>query len=543
MCAIKRILCVLMAISILLTYHFSFSVTVNAGTNTVIEEKVTCTATLDDEFADNRVLVVLNNKTSLEFKTYTASDFSEIGCKNVKDLTAPMTEKIKAAVEEEKAAKTRGFPENAQNSASIQKFNRVICLELEEPSKENMLRTIKQLESYANVLSAEPDYVLTACSATSPNDTYYSEQWAAEKIQLPQAWAITTGSASVLVGVVDSGIHGTHPDLVNRINASLSRDFTTGSSPLPGAPTDAYGHGTKMAGVIGAQGDNGIGVTGVCQNVTLVSLRVLDEDGDGFTSYGASAIAYAEQVGIPILNLSVIANASNTNAVNALREAIENYSGLAICAAGNEAIDNDANNRYPANFVFSNLITVGASTENDTKAFSSNYGQYFVKLFAPGDNIKTTSRTGGYTTTGETSAATAFVTGVAALLLSEYPEMTACELRDTILSNVDDCGATFDDLCLTGGRLNAYKALSNPKNHMIFFEGQGTVSGHVYICDDCNFEFRKPHSYTTVQKYSAQKHKLICDCGFIAYENHKWNSAMTQCLTCGYNLNDPSLWD
>lgn len=115
------------------------------------------------------------------------------------------------------------------------------------------------------------------------------DQWAYDTIQLTEAWEITTGSSDVVVGILDSGIDSTHPDLQNRVDASLSFDFT-GDVDAPGGLTDVFGHGTSMAGVIGAISNNGVGISGICQNVTLVSLKVLSDTGAGYSSDLARAI-------------------------------------------------------------------------------------------------------------------------------------------------------------------------------------------------------------------------------------------------------------
>lgn len=532
---VKSILCVLMAISILLTYHFNFSIAAHAETDTIAEEKVTCTATLDDEFADNCVLVVFNNKTSLEFKAYTANDFAEIGCKSVKDLTAPMTEKVKTAVEEEKAAKARGLSTTAQSSAIIQKFNQIICLELEEACRENVLKTISKLEKDENIIYAGPDYFMTICERA--NDTYYSDQWGLQIIQAPFAWNITTGSNSVVVGVVDTGIKGNHPDLVDNIDSSLCRDFTGDTVISTGTPTDPEGHGTKVAGIIGAQGNNSRGVAGVCWDVTLVSLRILDANGSGRSSDFIEAVAFAENVGIPILNLSAGWRTTNDDYDVPVAATVRNYSGLLVCAAGNDASSNDQHWLYPASLSLPNVIAVGASTEDEYLYWRTNYGEYSVHLFAPGESIKTTSKSGGYTSTEGTSMATPFVAGVAALLLAKYPDLSACEIKDSIVRNVGDCGTTYDDKCISGGRLNAHKALSNVQRHNI------TSEGHTLTCQDCNYTYKLMHSFDAVQKYSANQHKLICSCGYIAYENHIWNTSHTKCIKCNCDINDFSVID
>ncbi len=127
----------------------------------------------------------------------------------------------------------------------------------------------KKIEKREDVLMAFPNYIYT--STIVSDDTKYIDdsQWAIDKIQLPQAWGITTGSSSVKVGIIDSGIYGNHPDLTNRVNQTLGDVFTGIGTKL----TDEAGHGTAVAGVVGAEGNNSMGITGVCWNVDLVSIK------------------------------------------------------------------------------------------------------------------------------------------------------------------------------------------------------------------------------------------------------------------------------
>ena len=212
-------------------------------------------------------------------------------------------------------------------------YNRILCIELEETGKDKVLQMIAELDKNPNILYASPDYAVYADS-TVPDDTYYSsEQWAPENIGLPEAWDINTGSSTVRVGVLDTGIDITHPDLANRVNVSLSKDFLTGLPDTVYTPFDGNGHGTHVAGIIGAQGDNNLGISGVCWNVELVDLRVLDAYGKGFTSDVADAVDYAEDIGLDILNLSLGHLPSDENYDQDGNEAFKDVIGeeLLIC--------------------------------------------------------------------------------------------------------------------------------------------------------------------------------------------------------------------
>ncbi len=363
------------------------------------------------------------------------------------------------------------------------------------------------------------------------------------------AWDITTGSSSVTVGVLDTGIDGSHPDLVNRINTSLCRDFTgVDENGTAVTPTDESGHGTQVAGLIGAQGNNSIGVSGVCWNVRLVSLQVfarINNKDIGFSSFVANAIQYAEEKGIDILNFSgswSVRDAYYSTYYNeALAAVIRNYSGLFVCAAGNNESNNDAVGVYPANYRLPNLISVGASNVSDAYldlggSQGSNYGQMFVDIFAPGEVMLTTHPTdlnaaNPYSYLQGTSAAAPLVTGVAALLLSKYPDLSPCEIKDTILSNVDDCGTTFDTLCVSGGRLNAYKALTNVIRHSFTYANKNSDS-HTVTCTECNYSFVRDHTYTYT--YTSSNLLTHTKCSYSSSEAHTWYTSPTnyRCTKC-----------
>jgi len=401
---------------------------------------------------------------------------------------------------------------------NINEFNRILYVELNESGKDKVLEAISVFEDLPEVIYAGPDYEISAFSI--PNDTYYSgeDTWPAEKIGLPAAWNISTGSSSISIGVIDTGIDGTHPDLINRINTNLCRDYITGEEIAVSPPIDPVGHGTHVAGIIGAQGNNAQGISGVCWNVSLVSLRVLDSAKRGYSSYLVDAIDFATDNGIDILNASLGWDFDSSYYNMPVYTAISNYPGLFVCAAGNDIKDTDQNYVYPNSYILPNLISVGATTSADEKHIKSNYGQVTVDLFAPGHDLlscypldlcaahRTTSRhkdTGYHYSTG-TSMAAPLVAGVAALLLSKYPNMTPYQIKSTILANVDKV-SNLSTYCTSGGRLNAYKALSNPITHTHIFNYQnyGDLTYHKATCSLCNYVEYEKHSweYTQINPY------------------------------------------
>ena len=298
------------------------------------------------------------------------------------------------------------------------------------------------------------------------SDTFFSyneAQWALEKIQAPEAWEITTGSASVKVGVIDSGI-ANHPDL--NANLTTGWDFVNENSTTT---DDLMGHGTHVAGIIGATGTNANSVSGVAKNVTLVPLQILrnSEDNDptddtAFHENLIEAINYATTNNIPILNFS----GGCLHYDIAIKQAIVNYPGLFVCAAGSLMQNLDEVPRYPASYKLKNLISVTASKNNDAfvsgtdddASSAAAWGVNTVNLAAPGDNIYSTHLNNSYLDYSGTSMATPLVTGVAALIKSLRPDLSATQIKALILDNVDKV-ADLEDRCITGGRLNAYKAV------------------------------------------------------------------------------------
>ena len=456
---------------------------------------------ISDNFSDDKVIVVLNKDESFLFKNYKPDDFSEVGCVSVKDLTGFTVNYVK-----EKML----YPDNTNKMlVDSDNFRRILSLELKEKSKENVLSAIKVLSNRKEISSAEPNIIFSTCSTSMVNDPQFiaGNQWGLSQINIDSAWEISPVE-SVVVGILDSGIDATHPDLINNIHRSvphnysttLHRDFTTGNvNGIPIVdPVDEFGHGTHVAGIIGAQCDNKIGIAGLSRAVKLVSLRILDSSNGAKLEWLASAINYAQKVNIPIINLSLGGNERS----DALDEAIKQYKGLMIASAGNDDKDIDYDYQYPACYSADNIITVGASDGNNNKskwngAFNlwgflgskgSNYGKNNVDIFAPGDEILSTyplslcSKTGGGGCSGGcrgdghkeygyhymtgTSMATPFVTGVAAMLLAQNPNLSVQEIKSVILDNVQHVDS-LKDKCVSGGILDANAAVRSVFGYQI----------------------------------------------------------------------------
>lgn len=434
----NKMICLLMCIASLLFPSQPVSALAESPLETkpsIADEKIYCDATIDQKFADNAVLVVLDKNVGAINKVHDKSFFSAVNVQNLVDLTAiPSYDVTKTS-------------HDIASKIDEDNFRQIIKLELPKKSKENVLKVIKQLEKIDGVIYAGPDYI-TSPNATSASDTSFSDQWALEKIQITEAWDITTGSVNVRVGVIDDGI-ASHPDLnANVINGWDSYNDNTTTSDTEGE------HGTHVAGIIGAVGYNNEGISGVAWNISLVPLQVTYDGVHAFISDEIEAISYATSNNIPIINFS---RGSRENSF-AFKQAIVNYPGLFVCAAGNHIGDIDENPYYPSSFNCANIISVANSNSSDEIYSTSNFGKTIVHLAAPGTAILSTVPDGVYETKTGTSMAAPHVAGVAALIYSIRPDLTATEVKSLILNNVDKVDA-LSDKCITGGRLNAYKAV------------------------------------------------------------------------------------
>lgn len=299
------------------------------------------------------------------------------------------------------------------------------------------------------MIFAEPDFYMEML--ISPNDQYYRYLWGMRKINAPAAWNCFTGSCDVVVGVIDSGIDYNHPDInCNMWTAPNPRsvhgfDFYSNNN----CPMDQTGHGTHVAGTIGAIGNNFIGVTGVCWNVKMAALKIGGNSRRVDVVAAIEAIQYADENNIPILNNSW----GGRGYSQALKYVIDQYDGLFIAAAGNDGMDNDLIPTYPASYDSDHIISVAALNRDNVLASFSNFGAKSVDVAAPGAEILSTDLKGRYTFMNGTSMAAPHVAGAAALLKGYMPDLTALEIKEIILSSVTRL-PSLDCKVSTGGILN-----------------------------------------------------------------------------------------
>jgi len=328
--------------------------------------------------------------------------------------------------------------------------NQILTLDLETKGKEVVLEAIKQLQKLDMVLVAEPSYVYNINSFWEPSDIYYEKQWNLNDyygIHAKQAWEITKGNVNIKVGVMEDGVDMNHEDLQGRVfNGNLT------SVDLKNK------HGTHVAGIIGAT-QNTFGISGVAQ----VSMYLLDGNWNEFKN----SLEYAEKNNIKIINASFgYEYEDGTYAPSEATHytALKHYDGLIICAAGNETTNTDTTPMYPASYDLPNVMSVGAINSDGARRSTSNYGENTVDIFAPGGDIYSTVpcsyNSTGYDCMSGTSMAAPHVTGVAALILSYNPNLTAVEVKAAILDNVVK-DSRLSSYCVTGGRLNAFDAVAS----------------------------------------------------------------------------------
>ncbi len=342
----------------------------------------------------------------------------------------------------------------------------------------------------------------------TPGDSSVPSTWGQEKIQLNEALNLSNPSKKVKIGLIDSGIDSEYEKLNKLINYNKGKDYIS-NNPY----TDTNGHGTHVAGIISSVMNY--------SNIEIYSYKVLDNGNYGKPKNVVDAIKQAQIDGCDIINLSLSYLEKIFHVKDILQEAISSFDGLVVCSSSNFNInyDNDKNElRYPACLNLDNLITVGASNLNDERwsedGKGSNFGKNYVDLFAPGYSICSTYPTSldssGYFYTSGTSMATPFVTGVCGLILSNYPSLSVKELKNAILNNVDKTNA-LSDICKTGGRLNAYKALKSFK-HTHSFNVSFNKNNHTYSCD-CGYTYSQNHEIKT-RYFDRISHKEMCFCGY-----------------------------
>ncbi|HUU03901.1 MAG TPA: S8 family serine peptidase [Myxococcota bacterium] len=354
-------------------------------------------------------------------------------------------------------------------------------------SRETVEQAVARLNLDPRIEYAEPNYRLQF--ENTPDDPRYPECWgmnntgqtggtADADIDAQEAWDISIGSYNVIVAVLDTGVDYTHPDLAANMwtnedevpDNGVDDDNNGFVDDVRGwdfeneinDPMDDYGHGTHCSGIIGASGNNAMGVAGVNWRVTIMPLRIIgQQDYDTYCIDAAEAVHYAVDNGADLMSCSwwTVQTYSQT-----LEDAVvyaDQHDVFLVAAAGNDTHNDDdpGYNHWPSEWPYDNIIAVAATDHNDNIAYFSNFGPTTVDVGAPGEDILSTVWPDhGYELKSGTSMAAPHVSGVVALMLSIRPDLTKQEVRQFLFSTVDPI-PDLEGQTVTGGRVNAFRVL------------------------------------------------------------------------------------
>jgi subtilisin family serine protease len=343
---------------------------------------------------------------------------------------------------------------------------------------------IARLQADPEIEYAEPNRYVYAQAV--PNDPSFSQLWglqntgqgggyADDDIKATQAWDLFTSDPNLRIGVIDTGIDYTHPDLAANVwtnpgeipgngidddhNGYVDDVHGYNFVANTGDPMDDSFHGTHVAGTIGAAGNNGVGIAGVNWHCKMVAIKFMNASGVGTEADAIAAIQYSLIVGCRVTNNSW----GNLGGGQAMLDAI-NAAGAAgqlmVFAAGNNGWNIDLVPFYPPSYVAPNMITVTSTDGRDQRPLLTNFGAATVNLGAPGYTIYSCKPGGTYQFLNGTSMAAPHVTGTVALAMGRHPEATSEQLRRLILTSTDPI-ASMNGVTTSGGRLDAYKVLVN----------------------------------------------------------------------------------
>ncbi len=401
-------------------------------------------------------------------------------------------EKTEILVKYKDSAKNKNSKDSVKNKLKLSKLetkverkaSKVDLLEIDE--KDNIDTVIQELRKDPNVEYVQPNYKLNIMAA--PSDPRFTEQWsllnngqeiegqkgrANVDINALPAWDLTKGTATTVIGVLDTGIDINHEELKNNIFVNTKEipnngidddlngyiddvngwDFANGDKTVyDSSETDL--HGTYTAGIIAASANNAKGISGVAPNVKILPLKFINGD-TGYTCDAIGAIEYAMSMGVKIINCSF----GGTDNNYALKDAMKNSGILFIAAGGNRGGDVATLPVYPACFDIPNVLSVAAIDSYGVLASFSSYGNK-IHVAAPGINVLSTTPGNDYDYFSGTSVSAPIVTGIAALVDSYLPNKSYLEIADRIKNNVTAC-TNLQGKVTTAGRVNAFAALTN----------------------------------------------------------------------------------
>jgi subtilisin family serine protease len=339
-------------------------------------------------------------------------------------------------------------------------FNNFRYVSYKTNGSEPVEKTLSRLNESTEIACAEKENVYT--HFLTPDDSYYTDYQYAPKITgCETVWDTNTGASSVIVAVIDTGINGAHTDFgTGRVIAGY--DFVNDIAITAGTDSDDHGHGSHVAGIIGATGNNGRGIAGLAWQTTLMPVKVLDYSGSGTTSAITAGIIWATDNGADIINMSLGGAGYSQVMADAVDYAMSNNITVVV-AMGNDS-------RYIVNYPagYNGVIAVGSTNAKDDISDYSTLGNH-ISVSAPGENIYSLSGSSNtsYVFLSGTSMASPFVAGLAALLLSRDPTLLPAEVRSIIEDSADDLGDAGYDPVFGYGRVdvNAAMGLSERNNY------------------------------------------------------------------------------
>ena len=354
--------------------------------------------------------------------------------------------------------------------------------------------------SEIKIQAVQDNYVYRAM-ATTPNDSDYDNQWNMRQMFFPDAWDVITDASSVIVAVVDTGVDTDHSDLIDNLIAGQNFVSDIDGNVYPDDYDDQNGHGTHVAGIIGACGNNGTGVAGTAWQVKIMPVRVLDAEGNGYTSTIAKGINWAVENGANIINLSLGGKSNDPLLKTAIDNAVA-HGVTVIAAAGNhDSFNSSTAVCYPAQYA--NVIAVAALDADGNVASYSNYGPA-VDFCAPGGDTNTaiysTLNNDTYGYEAGTSMACPHISGLAALLYADNittpSAITPSAIKDRLQKYVIDKGAWDFDNYYGHGMPDTYAVLKGythkTRNTRVFLgKKDGTKSNFIFPDDEGNFSITK----------------------------------------------------
>lgn len=344
-----------------------------------------------------------------------------------------------------------------------------------------------QLTRLPGVQYVQPDYKIQLNQV--PNAPRFADQWglrntgqsggtAGADINAAAAWNVSTGTRQTIVAVIDTGVDYRHPDLAPNMwvnprevagngkdddgNGFVDDIYGANFMDNNGDPMDDYHHGTHVAGIIGAVGNNGIGVSGVNWNTRIMALKFMSANGGGFTSDAVRAVNYAVANGAKVINTSWGGAPYDNALVSAIKNA-RNSGVIVVASAGNDGKNADTDPFYPGSYstVSDNVVSVAATDDRDQMPGYSNFGRNSVLLAAPGDNILSTFPNNSYSYLSGTSMATPMVSGALSLLWDARPDWSYQQVLAKLRTSVDTL-PSLSGKTITGGRLDLAKLLDAP---------------------------------------------------------------------------------